>query len=178
MGARVLLLASLVSGCTATWTASTTQPRLILGAGMELRRSVPLSIVVRDMELPRALKLKNEAYYTMVSRDRVTFHVTFHHKWDDMADLRTWDIYLEDERGWQLIPEEVDQRVLRALQLGTRKPVYRGVADINFYRRDVFTESAKMTLVLAKPGYVYKYVWRSEDQRFALVESDALISQR
>jgi hypothetical protein len=158
---RLALLAAVVGlvGCRTQWTAKVEQPALVLGATQDARTSLPASIVVRDMELPRVFKLVNSVYYTVVSKDRLRFRVMLHHK----CDVRNWGIWLEDGDGAIYIPEAVDQRRVRALPFG-RKPIYRGLAELTFYQRDLFEHANKLTLVLKRPGYEYRYVWVSRDQ--------------
>jgi hypothetical protein len=43
-----------------------------------------------------------------VSRDRLRFHVQIDHKWQDWADLNTWDVYLVDDSGRRWVPESVE----------------------------------------------------------------------
>lgn len=155
-----ILIAWSSCACKSQWTASVEQPPLVLSADRQARTSLPLAIVVKDMELPRRLRLANVAHYVVVSRDRLRFHVTLHHKWDDVASIENWGVWLEDQNGDVYAPEHVDQRRVRALPLG-RKPVYRGVADLTFYRRDLFATSNTLTLVLVRPGYEYRYTWIS-----------------
>jgi hypothetical protein len=95
----------------------------------------------------------------VVTRDRLRFHVMLHNKWDDACDIRNWGVWLEDQNGNVYAPEAVDHRV-RALPSG-RRPVYRGTANITFYQRDIFATANRLTLVLKRPGYEYRYVWIS-----------------
>ena len=157
--ARIALAILCLAACRSNWTATVHQPALVLGANTESRTSLPATIAVRDMELPRVLRLVNSAYYVVVSRDRLRFHLMLHNKWDDWCDVRNWGVWLEDGGGNVYAPERVDQHV-RALPSG-RKPVYRGTASITFYERDIFDHAAKLTLVLKRPGYEYRYVWIS-----------------
>jgi hypothetical protein len=147
-------------GCKSHWTAKVEQPPLLLTSDRVARTSLPLAILVKDMELPRRIKLANTAQYVVVSRDRLRFHVMLHHKWDDLATINGWGVWLEDQNGDVYAPEHVDQRRVRALPY-FRKPVYRGVADLTFYQRDLFATSNKLTLVLKRPGYEYRYTWVS-----------------
>jgi hypothetical protein len=158
---RLVVLAIVVlAGCKSHWTAKVEQPPLLLTSDKTARTSLPLAIVVRDMELGRWFPLANTAQYTVVSRDRLRFKVMLHHKWDDICDIHNWGVWLEDQNGDVYAPEHVDQRRVRPLPVG-RRPVYRGVADLTFYQRDLFATANKLTLVLRRPGYEYRYVWVS-----------------
>ena len=157
---RLAILAIVVlTACKTQWNAKVEQPPLVLDASKASRTSMPLAIVVRDMELGRWRPLANTAQYVVVSRDRLRFHVMLHHKWDDVANIKNWGVWLEDQNGDVYAPEHVDQRV-RALPSGC-KPVYRGTANLTFYQRDLFATAKKLTLVLYRPGYEYRYTWIS-----------------
>jgi hypothetical protein len=91
----MLLLCALACGCTKRWTAQITQPQLVLAANLEARTSMPLVIVLRDMDTG-SYRIRNTAYYVVVSRDRMRFHITLHYKWDEIANLKSWSVYVED----------------------------------------------------------------------------------
>lgn len=188
-----------LAGCDKSWESKVTQPRLKLGATREARTSFPLVIKTGDMELPRFIRLFNSAYFVVVSRDRLRFHVTLHHKWKSMCDPARWLVYIEDGRGRRYYPEGLDRRKVRAVgdvyaqtrdrsirsvrrtrrerrlvphayqetvdELQDGLPLlsinyYRGDGDYVFYRRNIFREDMKkLTLVLKRPGYEYRYVW-------------------
>lgn len=161
------LLCVLACGCTTRWVAQTSQPRLVLAGDQGARTSVPLTIDLRDMDTGRFV-LRNTAYYVVVSRDRLRFHVTLHHKWDDIADLATWTAYVEDAAGRRHYPEEMsaDVRPLLTWKRNGRtyvmhRPMYRGTADFTIYDRDLFDAGSRVTLVLARPGLEYRYRWTS-----------------
>jgi hypothetical protein len=163
----MVLLCVLAGGCMKQWTAQVTQPRLVLGANLEARTSMPLAIVLRDLDTGR-YRLTNTAYYVVVSRDRLRFHVTLHHKWDDIADPRSWSAYVEDASGKRHYPEQVTGSVRvvtfykrRDTTYMLHKPMYRGVADLTVYDRDLFDAGNQLTLVLTRPGYEYRYRWIS-----------------
>jgi hypothetical protein len=165
------------TACRSHWTVETTQPAIVLRASKASRTSRPLTIVRREMEL-RYLWLANTAYYVVVSRDRLRFHVTLRHKWESMSDVRTWEAWVEDGRGVRHDLEEIDQHIeqvdpSRVIGGATmtrsgrlvgipRAPVfYRGVVDFTVYGRDLFAAARRVTLVLRRPGYEYRYVWKS-----------------
>jgi len=146
------------AACKSHWSAEITQPALTLQADKATRTSMPLTITLRDMEM-RYARLANTAYYVVVSRDRLRFYVTLRHKWESMSDLRTWEAWVEDATGAHHAIEEVHQRIV---QVGFgRVPIYRGAVDFTIYGRDL-SASDRVTLVLRRPGYEYRYVWRSE----------------
>src|SRR5439155_21124926 len=45
---------------------------------------------------------------SVVSRDRLRFHVQIDHTWEEWADLTTWEVYLVDDRGRTWRPESVE----------------------------------------------------------------------
>jgi hypothetical protein len=156
-----------VAACTKTWTAEVTQPALVLRANVEARTSLPLVIAVRDMELGK-WAITNTAYYVVVSRDRLRFHVTLRHKWDTMADLKNWSVYVEDANGVRHYPEDesvhispVSQLYYHGVVYSLPEPFYRGVAELSVQDRDLFANSNRLTLVLTHGSYEYRYHWIS-----------------
>lgn len=117
-----LLVAAL--GCARTFRAEAVQPNPIVAPNETARQSEKVTIVTGDMELemPYApdptqrvavarnarYPLINQASFTMVSRDRLRFHVQIDHKWQDWADLTTWEVHLEDDQGHRWDPEAVE----------------------------------------------------------------------
>lgn len=172
-----LALGSVIAftACRSHWTAEVVQPPLLLEAGKDARTSMPLTIETRDMEL-RYLPLRSTAYYVVVSRDRFRFHLTMFHKFESMSDIRTWDAWVEDDRGVHHDLEEVSEQVTqldaddlrnirgRIFRRATGAVIYRGVADFTIYARDLFASGHRVTLVLRRPHYEYRYVWRSESE--------------
>lgn len=184
MTRRSIVVAALALGlsgaCQKSWSASATQPPLRLGATQEARTSLPQVIALRDMELPRWIVLTNTAYFVVVSRDRLRFHVALTHKWESMSDPRRWRVWIEDERGTRYYPEGVDRRVLEPLtemyERGYRNAVndlplyavtvWRGYGDYVFYEPDLFDPDMKtLTLVMKRPGYEYRYRWSFIESR-------------
>ncbi|MBX3158666.1 MAG: hypothetical protein KF773_22045 [Deltaproteobacteria bacterium] len=127
-----LMLLGLVlsgAGCTRTFRSSATQPNPLKDPTETLRHSEKITIVTGDMELdapaqveqgytsetqrasivrPRRYPLFNQASFTIVSRDRLRFHVQVDHKWEEWADLKTWSVDLVDDTGRHWIPESVE----------------------------------------------------------------------
>lgn len=115
------------SGCTRTWERETTQPNPLVHPQETLRISEKITIVTSDMDLdaPDAPEtnvnsmnaspvhnhhwpLLNQAYFTMVSRDRLRFHVQIDHKWEEYADLNNWNVTLTDDKGRHWDPESIE----------------------------------------------------------------------
>jgi|SwirhirootsSR2_FD_contig_31_10869058_length_732_multi_3_in_0_out_0_1 hypothetical protein len=104
----VPLLGLLVaSGCSTTRLgAATTQPNpLVAFPNQATHRSQKLYIDVRDMELPSTFKLRQSAYFNVVSRERLRFRVMLVHKWKEVADVTTWKVKLVDDKGRVFYPE-------------------------------------------------------------------------
>ena len=59
--------------------------------------------------------LLNQASFTMVSRDRLRFHVQIDHKWQEYADLNTWDVELDRRQGPHWIPEAIEHAQHRSI---------------------------------------------------------------
>lgn len=171
------------TGCAKTLGASTTQPNpLALPSTEVLRESQHLHIEVRDMEIPRTFRLRNSAYFAVISKDRLRFHVTLVHKWDEMTDVANWDVYLVDDRGRVFRPErkerrrqrfrttmwDYEQRTARYSHfgdvVGTRNDghrrrthlasvdVYQGEGDYVFYARDIFGPRVKRLTLVMRHG--------------------------
>lgn len=155
-------------GCRSHWTAEVSQPMPSVRPEAGARTSMPLTIEARMMPqsldtrgLTRWVRLANTAYYVVVSRDRLRFHLTLRNTWEAMADLRTWDAWVEDERGVRHDLEGIDQKL--ALIGPSRAAIYRGTAAFTIYGRDLLAAAHRITLVMRRPRYEYRYVWRSID---------------
>ncbi|MDB4959296.1 MAG: hypothetical protein JWO36_6865 [Myxococcales bacterium] len=129
-----LVLVALV-GCTRTFSKEAVQPNPLLHPTETLRSSERIRIVTGDMDLDQPVSngcnassgcsattyhnahypLINEASFTMVSRDRLRFHVQVDHKWEDWADLKTWDVELVDDKGRKWVPESVEHARTRLI---------------------------------------------------------------
>jgi hypothetical protein len=195
----VALAATIAAGCFhKTWESAVVQPELVLGGNQVQRTSYPLVIKMSDMDLPKFCRslvlapgrtlgvscedmdLFNTAYFVIVSKDRMRFHVTLNHKWETMSDPNRWEAWIEDDSGRRYNPEGVDRRRLRPVtrMWGTdasndRLPpplyaltIWRGDGDYVFYAHDLFRRGMKrVSLVLRRPGYTYRYVWSFVDAR-------------
>ena len=121
---NVVVLGVTVVGCTRTFTGEAVQPNPLAQPTETLRISEPIRIVRGDMDLEapdeavglasasavhnHRYPLLNEASFTIVSRDRLRFHVQVDHKWQEWADLTTWEVHLEDDAGHRWLPESVE----------------------------------------------------------------------
>src|SRR5689334_14560866 len=117
-GERLLavVIACAACGCRQHWSAEVTQPALSTLPARGAQTSMQLTIEARPMPpsietrgLLRWVRLANTAYYVVVSRDRLRFHLTLRQTWEEMSDLRTWDAWVEDERGVHHELEQIDQ---------------------------------------------------------------------
>ena len=188
---RILLLALALSiaagGCTKTFRSTTKQPRMKMGATQLERTSIPLYIVLRNMNLPRFVFLPNTAYFTWVSKDRLRFHVTLFHSWEQLSDPSRWRVWLEDDSGNRYYPVDLDRRNVRPLtervdwcpqgtnlnpavrqqcvRATARTPlqlitVFRGDGDYVFYDDELFNDyRGHMELVMQRPGMEFRYKW-------------------
>jgi hypothetical protein len=118
-------------GCARTFRAEAIQPNPVAMPTETLHSSEKLTIVTGDMELEKPYDpdpgqrvttainhrypLINQASFTMISRDRLRFHVQIDHKWEDWADLTTWDVHLEDDQGHEWAPETVEHARTRLI---------------------------------------------------------------
>jgi hypothetical protein len=190
LGALFVGIALVVSGgCSRTFTGKAIQPNPLSEPNEMLRSSERITIVRGDMELdvpdPAAAtqrasvvnnqkwRLFNVASFTIVSRDRLRFHVQIDHKWKEYADLTTWKVRLEDDAGHVWHPQSVEhartkimttmwdreQQTARRNKFGDivalnddgwkrrqtlgSLSVFRGKADFVFYQRDLFHKNVR-----------------------------------
>ncbi|CAN5871607.1 hypothetical protein BH11MYX3_BH11MYX3_35270 [soil metagenome] len=195
LGALVLgFLAA--AGCTRTFQGKAIQPNPLAKPTETLRSSEKITIVRGDMELEapdeaspsqRASVLHNHRYplvnqasFTVVSRDRLRFHVQIDHKWQEWADLNSWEVTLTDDQGHTWSPESVEHARTRIMttmwdreqQTAQRNrfgdivalnddgwknrqslgslSVFRGKADFVFYQRDLFHANVRWLKLLVK----------------------------
>lgn len=189
-------------GCHKGFQASVTQPNPLSQPLETLRESERLTIVTGDMELElpaantqsgvyggsiaqnRRYPLQNAASFTVVSRDRLRFHVQIEHKWREYAKLSNWNAYLIDDLGRVYLPEEVDflgaRHVVFMWDYETRSAVrnrfgdivainndgyrnrqtlgsmslFRGRGDFVFYSRDIFTPDVRAVSLVLEKGGV------------------------
>ncbi len=173
-----------LASCHRTFSASISQPNPLAQPLDTLRQTAKLTIVTGDMDLvhPRPPRVKgrdsllshqryplqNTASFTIVSRDRLRFHVQIEHKWKDYTDISTWKAVLTDDQGNVFQPTGIDsvkakhlmetwsfqRRTTRRNRFGDivqinndgykdRQPlgnlsVFRGRGDFVFYQRDIF----------------------------------------
>ncbi len=121
-----MLTLALAAGCHKTFRGKATQPNPLAIPTETLRVSETISIITSDMELNvpvavasaggnaqffsnRKYRLRNEASFTVVSRDRLRFHVQIEHKWIEYVNLSNWSAYLVDDRGRRYRPESIDK---------------------------------------------------------------------
>jgi hypothetical protein len=177
------------AGCARTFRAQVSQPNPLVHPTETLRDSEQVEIVTGDMELERPVAtssyeraapsnmvqepLENVASFTMVSRDRLRFHLQLEHKWQDWADPQNWDVFLIDDKGRRYNPESIEHAHTAMLtQMWDQEQdsvvkdeygdivainddgwkrrealgslsVFRGRADFVFYQRDLFTKDIK-----------------------------------
>jgi len=195
LGALVLGLLT-AAGCSRTFSGEAVQPNPLARPNETLRSSEKITIVRGDMELDapdpasstqRASVLHNHKYpllnqasFTIVSRDRLRFHVSIDHKWQDWADLHSWTVSLEDDRGRKWVPESIEHARTkmmttmwdRELQTAQRNrfgdivalnddgwkrrqtlgslSVFRGKADFVFYQRDLFHADVRQLRLIVR----------------------------
>lgn len=187
--AAALAIAGLGTGCSRTFQAESVQPNPLIHPSETLRQSTTIAIVRGDMDLdvpapPEATQrvalvrnthwpLWNTASFLVVSRDRLRFHVQIDHKWEDWANVSTWQVHLEDDQGHRWVPESVEHLRTKLItkmwdreQRSARRNLYgditalnedgwrnrqtlgslsvfRGKGDFVFYQRDLFTPAVK-----------------------------------
>jgi hypothetical protein len=192
-----LILAVVAStGCSRTFHGTAIQPNPLSKPTETLRNSEKITIIRGDMELEapdeaspsqrasvahnHRYPLFNQASFTVVSRDRLRFHVQIDHKWQEWADLTSWEVSLTDDQGRHWEPESVEHartKIMttmwdREVQTAQRNrfgdivalnddgwknrqslgslSVFRGKADFVFYQRDLFTANVRQLKLLVK----------------------------
>lgn len=133
----VLLLVGAVGalgGCGRTLKTSAYQANPLTYPADTLRESRRLHIDTKDIELPSQFRLRQSAYFAVVSRDRLRFHVTVVHKWEEMADIRGWNVWLEDDRGRVFQPSAKEKRSNKHLadfwEREMRSATYNAFGDV------------------------------------------------
>ncbi len=136
-----------VLGCTRTFHGQAVEPNPIAHPEETLRSSERITIVTGDMELsaPRPVAsdyeaapthtahwpLINQASFTVVSRDRLRFHVQIDHKWEDWADLTKWTATLVDDRGRTWEPESVDHPRVGMITRMWDREIQTAICDVD-----------------------------------------------
>ncbi len=192
-GALIIGLVAM-AGCSRTFHGTAIQPNPLAKPNETLRQSEKITIVRGDMELEapdqpsptqRASVMHNHRYpllnaasFTIVSRDRLRFHVQIDHKWQEWADLNSWEVTLTDDQGRRWEPESIEHaktKIMttmwdREIQTAQRNrfgdivalnddgwrnrqslgslSVFRGNADFVFYQRDLFSRNVRWIKLL------------------------------
>jgi hypothetical protein len=175
------------AACTHTREARAIQPFPVRTQDA-VPSSATLYIHERDMHLPWDYQLRSSAQFTVVSRDRLRFHVGIVRYFEDEADTGGWTAWLVDENGEKYAPEEREVARVNRISVDwalypytpgdgwcpNAQPcksrivpgyqVYQGVADYMFHVDGLFTPARqKLTLVLRRGGMEFHYVWRFGD---------------
>jgi hypothetical protein len=189
---RTILLVAVAAvgmGCAARrWEARATQPNPIkdLKNPDELPVSDRLYIYQRDMSLPRDFQMRSWAQFSVVTRDRVRFHVGIARRYESEADTHGWKVYVEDETGKQFQPEREVARVNRLAlnwRLWPYRPgdswcqrppcvsrevpgyeAYEGMADYSIHEPEVLATRKQLSLVLRRGSQEMRFTWRFGDE--------------
>lgn len=129
MVGRLALIAVAAAACTTTFKGEVRQPNPLANQNETLRVTEKVTIVTSQMglDVPRDVDASsvtgslnsgvmhskhwpfvNQASFTVVSRDRLRFHVQVDHTWEDWADLATWQVDLQDDQGRHYGPEALE----------------------------------------------------------------------
>ncbi|CAN5914347.1 hypothetical protein BH11MYX2_BH11MYX2_08840 [soil metagenome] len=118
------------AGCSRTFTGHTVQANPLANPLETLPTGEKITIVRGDMDLekpdealgPTASYVHNHRYplldtasFSIVTRDRLRFHVQIDHKWEEYADLSSWTVHLEDDAGHRWEPEAVESAKTRII---------------------------------------------------------------
>jgi hypothetical protein len=194
--ALAFALGALSANCGRTFYGKTNQLNPLAAPLEAPRTSERITIVTGDMELVTPQKpegaqqvalyrnnrypLINQASFSVVSRDRLRFHLQIDHKWDEWADVRTWDVELTDDQGHTYGPESVERAATKLIvtmwdterrtavknrygdivaiendgwkqrQTLGSLNVYRGRADVVFHKTDIFSPEIKWLKLTVK----------------------------
>jgi hypothetical protein len=177
-----LALAAL-AGCAARLEGKATQPNpLAVPPAEQTYGSKHIHIRIKDMEVPRTFRMYNTAWFNVVSRDRLRFHVSLVHKWEEMTDVRNYHVRLEDDRGNVYYPELTEKsrnkfttkmwdyerrsaiHNLFGDTIGTRNDGYRqrttldavdlfkGDGDVTFHAKDIIDPKTKRLTLVLSRG--------------------------
>ena len=196
----VLLIAA---GCGKTLKGETTQPNPLAYPNETLRISEEIVIVTGDMDLyaPRKRQgsgslatrvslmvmdrypLQNKASFTVVTRDRLRFHVQLEHKWREYVDVRNWRAYIIDDRGRRYEPVDIDHsRKSLVVEMWDyeRRTVVRtrgDVGDIVSINNDRHKNRSTLGSLAVHRGYG-DFVFYSEDMFSEDVKALTLVLER
>lgn len=177
--AAILGLAA-AGGCGRTFSSSVTQPNPLIRPLETLRESEPIVIVTGDMDLnlPRQgdasgggtiwvnkrYPLTNRAHFTVVSRDRLRFHVQIEHKWQEWADVSSWRATLVDDKGHRYRPAEIDlisdKHVTQMWDYESRSIVTNDFGDIVHVNNDGYRRRqplASLSLFRGRGDFVFHH---------------------
>src|SRR5688500_872562 len=78
----------LTAACHTTLSRTAMQPNPLALSNHEVsRESKHIHIRVKDMDVPRQFMMFQSAWFSVISRDRLRFHVVLVHKWEEFADV-------------------------------------------------------------------------------------------
>jgi hypothetical protein len=181
----LLLTMTVAAGCGVhRFEARATQPNPAANLGNPeiLPTSQTLYIHQRDMDLPRDFQLRSWAQFSVVTRDRIRFHVGIARQDEDEADTRGWKVYVEDEAGQRYTPEREVARVNRLAlnwRLWPYKPgdswcreppcvsrvlpgyeAWEGQADYTIHKPNLVAQRQKLSIVLVRGNEEMRFTWR------------------
>src|SRR5262245_1122443 len=106
--ARLFVLAACLGGCSRPLQATAVQPNPVLlvhqPANPPASERLWIFVGTQDMDALKVI-MANSARFIVISRDRLRFHVTVEHKWEEYADVTNWEVWLEDEAGRRYQPD-------------------------------------------------------------------------
>lgn len=184
----LLVAALLLGGCArSALEAYALQPRPVRD-GLnpdQLAQSTPLYIHQRDPDLPRDFQLRSSAQFTVVSLDRIRFHVGIARQDEEEADARGWKVRVEDESGHVYTPTR-EVVTLRRLALNWRLwpyspgdswcpsppcvsrvipgyEAFEGRADYVLAVPGLLATHQKLVLILERRGQQLRFAWTFGD---------------
>lgn len=180
-------LLTLLCACTASFTVSTVQ-ELPKYTTESLPISAKQDIIRGHTNFPDWLKLRNSAWFVVVSRDRVRLHVKFAHPWESVANPASWKATMYVD-GRKVSTTRGDLRTLKPIYYSIDTNRHRVVRDHNgdavwvdpmpmgynhkahydswsgsgsftFYETDILTGAEEVRFVLKHRLTTYSFTWK------------------
>jgi hypothetical protein len=166
-------------GCNRIFKSAVTQPNPLTQPLETLRESEVITIVTGDMELnvpadgsgsggaawvDQRYPLRNMAHFTVVSRDRLRFHVQIEHKWQEWADVSSWNAYVVDDQGRHYDPADIDlvsdRHITKMWDYEQRSTVVNSFGDVVAVNNDGYKRRqalGSMSLFRGRGDFVFHH---------------------
>jgi hypothetical protein len=183
-----ILMVMAAGGCaTVQLEAKSVSPSPVRDVGKpdELPTSSALYIHSRDKDLPYDFQLRSSAQFSMVSQDRIRFHLGIARQDEEEADVRGWKVVIEDDTGRRYEPQR-ELPVMKRLALNWRLWPYQpgdswcqqppclsrvipgyeafeGSADYTIHETNFLRNKKRLTLLATRHGVTMRFTWNFAD---------------